>query len=109
MTDQTPKPKKPKQPQDHKPKQPKPKEGVRILQSHGRDWEVAEESLDDFELLADFGALEDGNPSRLPSALKRLLGPEQYRDAIELLRDPDTNRVSVEAGAGFFRDLFEQQ
>lgn len=107
MTDQTPKPKKPKQPQDHKPKQEKKSETT-TLHAGGRDWIVANETLDDFEFLADLGGIEDGNPTRIPRALQRLLDREQYAEAMNMLRDPDSGRVSVEAGAEFFRELFEQ-
>lgn len=73
----------------------------------GRSWTIERAALDDFELLADFGAIEAGNAARVPIALQRMLGPAQTREAIASLRDPDTGRVSIEAGADFFKTLLE--
>lgn len=72
----------------------------------GREWTVPAEALDDFELLDDLDEIETGNAARLPRSLKRLLG-EQYKDALDALRDQDSGKVGVEAGAEFFRELFE--
>ena len=97
-------PKAAKQPQDHKPKaESKPE----TLTGHvrGRDWTVLTEALDDFELLDDLNALEQkGDPTRLPSVLRRLLG-EQWRDAMDAMRNTETGRVSIEAGSEFVMDL----
>ena len=95
----------PKKPQDRKPKAPV--DGVHEAEVGGRTWRVEAEAMDDFELLDDLGEVEAGNAARLPRVLRRLLGPEQYKAAMDVLRDPDTGRVGVEAGADFVRDLFE--
>lgn len=93
-----------KQPTDRKPKdEPKPE----TLTAHvrGRDWTVPADALDDFELLDDLNALEQrGDVTRLPSVLRRLLG-DQWRDAMEALRDESTGRVTVEAGSEFVMAL----
>lgn len=93
----------PKKPQDHKPAA----DGTHRVEANGRTWTIEAESLDDFELLDDLGEIEAGNPSRLPKALKRLLGTEQYRAALDSLRDADSGRVGVEAGAEFIKAIFE--
>lgn len=72
----------------------------------GRDWRVPKAALDDFELLDDMSQLEQGNASRLPSVLRRLIG-EQWQDAMATVRDKATGRVTVEAGAGFVSELME--
>jgi len=92
----------PKAPQDRKPK------ATDGFTAHvaGRDWKIDREALDDFELLDDLGEVEAGNPARLPSVLRRLLG-EQYKPALEAIRDPKTGRVGVEAGSNFVNALFE--
>ena len=93
-----------KQPEDRKPKaDPKPE----TLTAHvrGHDWTVPADALDDFELLDDLNALEQrGDVTRLPSVLRRLLG-DQWRDAMEALRDESTGRVTVEAGSEFVMAL----
>ncbi len=71
-----------------------------------REWTVPTDALDDFELLDDLDEIENGNAARLPRALKRLLG-DQYRDALDAIRDEGSGRVGVEAGADFVRELFE--
>jgi hypothetical protein len=95
-----------KKPQDHKPPE-EPSDGFIHVQLHGQEWLVPEESMDDFELLDDINSLEQkGDASRMPSVLRRLLG-EQWGQAMEVLRDKDTGRVSVEAGSKFVWDLLE--
>lgn len=93
----------PKKPADHQPKATDQYD----VDVDGKKWTVAKAALDDFELLDDLGEIESGNGARMPSALKRLLGREQYRDALEHLRDPKTGVVGVEAGSDFVRAIFE--
>src|SRR5690606_15805402 len=58
-----------------------------VAEVEGREWTISQDALDDFELLDDLAELENGNAVRLPSALKRLLGAEQYREAMAVLRN----------------------
>lgn len=97
-------PKAAKQPQDHKPKaEPKPETLTAYVR--GREWSVPSDALDDFELLDDLNALEQkGDATRLPAVLRRLLG-EQWRDAMDVMRNTETGRVSIEAGSEFVMDL----
>ena len=67
---------------------------------------VPRDALDDFELLDDMSQLENGNPSRMPSLLRRLVG-EQWKDVLDLARDKDTGRVSIEAGALLVQEIME--
>lgn len=92
----------PKSPQDRRPKAGAP------LVAHvaGRDWTIDKDALDDFELLDDLGEIEAGNAARMPRVLRRLLG-DQYKAALDAIRDEGTGKVGVEAGAQFVRDLFE--
>lgn len=122
-------------PQDHQPKTEKPKvENVQIevpeLDAKGmptfdgdgnqktrtvdarrttvNDVEVTvlEEALDDFELLDDIRAAGDnGDASRLPSLLRRLVG-DDYKRILDELRDPVTRRVSANKGSQFVWDVF---
>lgn len=92
-----------KKPSDRRPKASDTHE----VEVNGHTWTVAADALDDFELLDDLSEIDSGNPSRLPRVLKRLLGPEQYKAAMDSVRDPETGRVGVEAGAEFVGALFE--
>lgn len=75
-----------------------------VAEVEGREWTISQDALDDFELLDDLAELENGNAVRLPSALKRLLGAEQYREAMAVLRN-EQGRVTVEAGGKFVQDV----
>lgn len=67
---------------------------------------VPREALDDFELLDDMSQLEDGNPQRMPALLRRLVG-DQWKTVLDLARDEDTGRVSIEAGALLVQEIME--
>lgn len=110
-----------KQPQDRKPKQETPKVTETTFELTGREvqgWEVSmqgmtvrvpREALDDFELLDELGQMQSGEATSLPSLpklLRRLVGPD-YKPVMEGLRDPQTGRVSVQAGTQFVMDLFK--
>ena len=97
-------PKNAKQPSDHQPKKGGANDTDRKVTVAGREWTVSRDALDDFELLDDLGAIEDGNAGRLPRVMRRLLGDE-YKDALDHLRDEDTGRVAVEPAAEFISDL----
>lgn len=97
-----------KQPTDHKPKADKPKEEEpRIVEVRGVDYTVEPEALNDFELLDDLNEVDQGSVVRMPSLLRRLLGPVQAKAAMETLRNPDTNRITIEAGRDFLDELME--
>lgn len=96
---------KPKKPQDRKPKASP--EGVRDVTVDGLKLRIVTSDLDDFELVDDLARLEDGEHMRAPSALRRILGTEQYRIVLDHLRDPDTQRVTNEAASTFVGELFE--
>lgn len=67
---------------------------------------VADEALDDFELLDDFRGLGDSDASRLPSVLRRMVG-DDYKRIMNELRDPQTRRVSASAGSQFVYDVVQ--
>ena len=93
-----------KVPQDHKAKATPTPEALTAT-VRGVEWTVPADALDDFELLDDLNALEQKNDvTRLPAVLRRLLG-DQWRDAMEAMRDEGTGRVSVEDGAEFVMEL----
>lgn len=93
-----------KKPQDHQPKAEAPKD--KTITVGGQDWTVAAEALDDFELLDDLGRLEDGDAARLPRVMRRLLG-DDYKRALDHLRDPDTGRVPIERAAEFITEIMQ--
>lgn len=96
-----------KKPTDRKPKA-EDAPSVLTVTLRDVDWTIEPEALDDFELLDDIRETEVGNATRLPSVLNRLLGAEQSRKAMDVLRDKTTGRVSIEAGAEFVGEIFEE-
>lgn len=97
-----------KKPQDHRP--PATEQPPEVLRATvaGHEWEVPAAAIDDFELLDDLNSLDQhGDPTRMPSVLRRLLGDEQWHKAMDVLRDPTTGRVSVEAGGDFVMELIQ--
>lgn len=98
-------PKNAKKPSDHKAKEFE--SDFLTATVAGKEWRIPKNAMDDFELLDDFNALEQrDDPTRLPSVLRRLLG-DQWRDAMEAIRDEETGRVSIEAGAEFAGEIME--
>ena len=91
-----------KKPQDRKPK----KSDVRVVTISGVKVSVAADVLDDFELLDDLSSLQDGNGSRLPAILKRLVG-DDYKRVLDGLRS-DSGRVSVTSASEFITELFKE-
>lgn len=94
-----------KRPADRKVKANK--DGSRTVEVRGLSISVSGEVLDDFELLDDLDALDQGNGTRLPSVLRRLIGKENFGGAMDILRDPETGRVSVESGAEFVSEVLK--
>lgn len=104
-------PKNAKRPTDRQAKKPTAAEAadstVITAELLGHTWTVDAEALDDFELLDDLAALQhDEDVTRIPSALRRLLGKDDYRRALEALRD-DKGKVRVEPAADFMMALIE--
>lgn len=95
-----------KKPQDRKVKVNK--DGTKTVTVHGQDYTIEADALDDFELLDDLAGLDDGELYRLPRVLRRLLGKESYKIALESVRDAETGRVSVEAGSELVQDLIKE-
>ena len=95
----------PKKPQDRKQKAAEAPDSYTV-EVRGQKFTVAREALDDFELLDDLAQVEEGKGQRFPSLLRRLLG-DQYRDALNLLRDEETGRVPVEEGARLVQEILE--
>lgn len=96
-----------KKPADRKTPAPKPVDGVMTATVDGHEYQVPEDALDDFELLDDLNELQRGDGTRLPAVLKRLLGKDGFRAAMDNLRDPETGRVGAEVGAEFVMKIFE--
>ena len=91
-----------RKPADHLPK----KDAARTVTVRGAQFDVPADALDDFELLDDLSELENGQAQRLPGVLKRLIGPDQFRKAMDLLRG-ESGRVSTEDGAKFVSEILE--
>ena len=101
----------PKKPQDHKPKVEKVEIAIgdRVVPARrtvirGIEVTVADEALDDFELLDDLAQLEEKKATRLPSVARRLFGDE-YSTILDGIRG-ENGRVSIEDATEFIRDVF---
>ena len=103
------------EPQDHRPKTEKaPKPVVKLVEdgkeiTHlGFTVTVDDDALNDFELLGDMRRMDDTkDPSFFPQMLRRLLGEDGFRTAMDGLRNPDTGRVSATEGVQYVQDVFE--
>lgn len=89
-----------KQPQDHKPKADAP----RTVTVRGETFTIPADALDDFELLGDLGRIQEGEAALLPNVLRRLVGDDGYRRAMDALRG-ENGRVSVSDGAEFVGEI----
>ena len=101
-----------KAPQDHKPADTAKEEatGVEVLTVTVRDreWTIARDSLGDFELLEHLDNMERGGTPGVmssPKVLRAMLGAQQMREAMALLRNTDTGRVDINDGYEFVSDL----
>lgn len=101
----------PKKPQDHLEKVEKPKvvavDGGKEVTLHGITVTVADEALDDFELLdslsrVQFGEKEDRG--RLLPIFRQLVGEDGYTAVMDGLRG-ENGRVPVKAGFDFIQEL----
>ena len=90
-----------KKPADRKTPAPKPVDGLMTATVDGHEYQVPEDALDDLN------ELQRGDGTRLPAVLKRLLGKDGFRAAMDNLRDPETGRVGAEVGAEFVMKIFE--
>lgn len=104
-----------KQPADHKPKTEKAAKPVvkqvesgKEITHRGFTVTVDDDALNDFELLGDMRRMDDTkDPSFFPQMLRRLLGEDEFRIAMDGLRNPDTGRVSAQDGVQYVEDVFE--
>lgn len=100
----------PKKPDDHKPKKPKIEtvDGGRAVTLRGITVTVADDALDDFEMLEDLGKIQHDPKSRalLPSVLRRLVGDDGFDTVMGALR-AENGRVPVQAGVEFVSELFQ--
>jgi len=94
-----------KKPADRKPKA-EDAPTVTTVAVRGIDVTVPADALDDFELLDDLHELENGNATRLPAVVRRLVG-DQWQAVMDVARDPETGRVSIESGAEVVREIME--
>lgn len=101
----------PKKPTDHLAKAEKAK-----VEKTDTGWTVTlrgitvgieAEVFDDFELLDEISAVEEGRGNRLPALLRRFVGEEQFRAVLDGLRDEDTGRVPVESAAEFLGEVIQ--
>lgn len=108
-----------RQPQDRKPKQAEPKSVETKFMRDGRELDgfavtlhditvhVPLEAINDFELMDDLNRLQSGdvrNVTSVASVLRGFIG-EDFKPAMDAIRDPETGRVTIEAGTRFLFDV----
>ena len=110
-----------KQPTDHRSKATESEAtGVLSAKVRGHEFSVPAEALDDLELIDELNQLSnDGNALAIPSLLRRLLpdlpadekadrpAVSQWSIAMNLARDPESKRVTVQAGEALLGELME--
>ncbi|MFH6689083.1 hypothetical protein ACH473_10685 [Cellulosimicrobium funkei] len=69
---------------------------------------ITRDAANDFELLEDLDEIDAGNAAKFPSAIRRLVGPEQYANVKAHFRDGSNGRVDAERVAKFFYAIFEE-
>lgn len=98
-----------KKPTDRKPKaadvEPEPNYVEAVVDGH--TYRVFRDALDDFELLDDFNSVNNADATKFPSILRRLLDDAQVREVFDRLRDPETKRITTDAGSDFVLDLIK--
>ena len=72
----------------------------------GFEFEIAEESLNDYELFEDMCDLSDNNSTKIVSIAKRLLGDEQYKKLKEFYRD-DKGHVPLDEMFSVLMEIIE--
>lgn len=116
-----------KKPQDHKPKKPSVKkvaggkvvtfsdvlerdQSGKVVVVEGKEKAlsvtVLDEALDDFELLDEMRALDEGNATKMPAVLRRMVG-DDFKTVMNSLRDPKTGRVTITAARGWIDRLLQ--
>lgn len=96
-----------KVPDDHKSKVEGPPESITV-EVRGLELVIPSAAMDDWELMDDLANAEaNDNAIALAGSLRRLLTDEQRKAAMNECRDPETGRVTIEAGTSFVSDLFE--
>jgi len=106
MSEKSVVPKDAKKPEDRKPKAETG--GDKKITVRGAEFTVPADALDDFELLDDLTMLqEEEDGTRLPFILRRLVGDQRKR-ALDLVRDPDTGRVTNQAAAEFIGEFIQE-
>ena len=105
VTDSTKIPAGAKKPQDRKEKIVI-EDGYRVLKIRGVEVRIIEDAFDDFEFLDELSYVEQ-NPGYSGRLLRRLVGAETSRELLEKVRDPETKRVSIEAGSGLLEEILE--
>ena len=71
----------------------------------GPSCEIDEAAINDMELLEDLEELDQGNPLRVPSALRRLLGEQGKRALYDHLRT-ESGRVPVDKVSVELAEIF---
>lgn len=99
-------PKGAKKPADRLPKAEDPPSTDRVVEIGGHEYAIPLEAFNDFELLDELNQIQQEQGMYLfPSVMRRMLGEDQMKVAMDHLRNPETGRVSIPDGLGFVTEL----
>lgn len=80
---------------------------IELTTSKGYNFTIADEALDDFELLEDLIAAQNGDQLRIMTACRRLLGDEQMTALKDKLRG-ENGRVKASEVMAVISEIFTQ-
>lgn len=69
---------------------------------------VDTEAVTDFELVDALDQVDQGNPLRVATAMRRLVGSDQMPVVMDGLRDKKSGRVDAETAADFFAEVLQE-
>ena len=101
-----------KAPQDHKPAGINAKDEALdvppVITIKGREWTLDRTGINNFELIDHINNVATGGAAGLGSAprvMRAWLGYEQYTEALDSMRDPDTGIVDMQSGYEFALEM----
>ncbi len=75
--------------------------------SSGFEYAIEDNNLNNYLLLKDLAAVENGNPGKIVSVTSRLLGEEQEERLIEHVASLNDGNVPVDAMVNSIKEIFE--
>ncbi|RTE47730.1 hypothetical protein [Actinobaculum sp. 352] len=74
---------------------------------HGMTLSIDANLFDDFELVADIADMEAGQTLKVVPIVRRIVG-DHYQDMLDVLRDPATGRVPLDAVSQMIVEIMQE-